>query len=786
VRSKPLRGGRKALLALAAVVSLGTIVSLAGPAVADPTVGPTPAPTNNTTITFSTSHDGLVNGQGVGFTVNTTLPSTLNKVHAKICATGYTTYSSTTFGYANAGGTRCVYGAGITSGGLTGIQAGYQLGPNPYSSVTTSGPLTFAVGTGTVNWNNSNGNPAQGLPAPGGAGPLACDVTHKCDLVVDVGLTGDSVTDTYFIQPLTFAGKPSSPSITSVVPGNGQAVVNWSTLAAGTPSGNGTIDKYTVTATPQNAVGACSTAVPVSVPVTTGFVSPSTPVSATSATVSGLNNFCAYNFTMTAENLASDAATHFTSDPSAATAGTPSQPGPTISGAPGDSQVILTWGSVAGATDYRVTVTPAPVGGSCAGGTCLTGGATTKTVTGLTNGTPYAFTVAAQIGVGGPFTAESNTASVTPNGALITQTITVVRPQGTLVISQYCSGSPTDIQGNFDPSNNNGNTVANAVPKTNCNLTLSGPRTDQLKTDAITAQPRSVTDAVTNGTTTITSPTIAFTANDLNQFVRGDGIPAGTRIVSVTDAQTAVLSSAATISLDGGQFAIVGNTVNFGTVSGLAITYDTSSSHVAGNEIEGLQIPGGSTITNVASNATVDISQPADAASNGFTTREWLQAPTPAHLITSGPHAGQYLQATGQLRQVMIVDTRPADTGWTATGVMGTFNDGSGHTFSGDNLGWSPKTVHAYSQPFVSPDGPYSMSPAKGGLVLPATIGGLGTGSTSSTDTNTPGSTPGQTLAYTNSGHGLGLAQLDADLTLWIPVFKVAGTYTGILTLTAV
>ena len=278
MRSKPLRGGRKALLALAAVVSLGTIVSLAGPAVADPTVGPTPAPTNNTTITFSTSHDGLVNGQGVGFTVNTTLPSTLNKVHAKICATGYTTYSSTTFGYANAGGTRCVYGAGITSGGLTGIQAGYQLGPNPYSSVTTSGPLTFAVGTGTVNWNNSNGNPAQGLPAPGGAGPLACDVTHKCDLVVDVGLTGDSVTDTYFIQPLTFAGKPSSPSITSVVPGNGQAVVNWSTLAAGTPSGNGTIDKYTVTATPQNAVGACSTAVPVSVPVTTGFVSPSTPL----------------------------------------------------------------------------------------------------------------------------------------------------------------------------------------------------------------------------------------------------------------------------------------------------------------------------------------------------------------------------------------------------------------------------------------------------------------------------------------------------------------------------
>jgi len=790
VRTKPLRGGRKALIALAAVVSLGSVVAMAGPAIADPVIGPTPAPTNATSITYSTAHDGLVNGQGVGFTVNTTLPSTLNKVHAKICATGYTTYSSTTFGYANAGGTRCVYGAGVTAGALTGVQAGYQLGPNPYSSVTTSGPLTFAVGTGSVTWNNSNGNAGQGVspvPGPAAAGPLVCDVTHKCDLVVDVGLTGDSVTDTYFIQPLTFAGQPSSPAPAALATGSGQVTVNWPLLAAGIPSGNGTVDQYTVTAVPHTpSVGTCPASGPAAQNVTTGFGGVGSPVTGTTTTFNGLANFCQYDFAMTAENVASNGTTHFTSSASAAVSATPTQAGPTVSGAPGDSQVTLNWGAVAGATDYRVTVTPAPASGPCSSGTCLTGGATTFNVTGLANGTPYAFTVAAQIGVGGPFTGESNTLSLTPNGALIRQTIDVIRPQGTLVISQYCSGSPTDLQGNFDPSNNNGNDVPNAVPNTNCNLTLSGPRTDQLKTDAITAQPRSVTDAVTNGTTTITSPTIGFTANDLNQFVRGDGIPAGTRIVSVTDAQTAVLSSAATVSLDGGQFAIVGNTVNFGAVSGLTITYDVSTTHTVGREIEGLQIPGGSTITTVSSNGTIDISQPADAASNGFTTREWLQAPTPAHLITSGPHAGQYLQATGQLRQVMIVDTRPGDTGWTATGVMGTFSDGSGHTFSGDNLGWSPKTVHAYSQPFTSPDGPYSMAPAKGGLVLPATIGGLGTGTTASNDSLVASPVPGKTLAFANGGHGLGLAQLDADLTLWIPVFKVAGHYTGVLTLTAV
>jgi hypothetical protein len=798
VRLKPLRGGRKALVALAAVVSLGSVAALAGPASADPTIGPTPAPTANTSVNFSTPTDGLVNGQAVTYTVQTTSPTTLNKVEGHICATGYTTYSSGTFGYSGTTGVRCVNSPGITGGGLTGIQSLYKQGPNTFAAVTNSGPLSFAVGTGTVTWNNAGGQPGNGSPASGNlptvatppAVPLVCDVTHKCDLVLDVGLTGDSVTDTFFIKPLTFAGAPSAPVISTVSAGNTQATVNWSLLGSGVPSGNGTIDKYVVTATPQNpGVGTCPSPGVVSQNVTTGFALPSTPVSANSATLTGLANFCAYNFTMTAENVATDGTTHFTSPASAAVAGTPSQPGPTLSGAPGDSQVTLNWGAVAGAANYRVTVSPLPTSGVCSSGTCLTGNVTTFTVPGLVNTTPYAFTVAAQIGTGGPFTSESNTVSLTPNGALIHQTIDVVRPTGTLVISQYCSGSPTDILGNFDPSNNNGNNVPNAVPNTNCNLTLSGPRTDQLKTDAITAEPRSVTDAITNGTTTVQSNTVVFTANDLNQQVRGDGIPAGTRIVSVTDASHAVLSNAATITFDGGQFAIVGNTVNFGTVNAgypATIAFDNASTHVVGNEIEGLQIPGGSTITAVASNATIDISQPADNASNGFTTREWLQSPTPAHVITSGPHAGQYLQATGQLRQVMIVDTRPADTGWTATGVMGTFSDGSGHSFSGDDLGWSPKTVHAFSQPIVSPDGNYTMAPAKGGLVLPATIGGLGTGTTTSNDTLVTGSVPGQTLAYAPSGQGLGLAQLDADLTLYIPVFKTAGHYTGVLTLTAV
>ena len=450
----------------------------------------------------------------------------------------------------------------------------------------------------------------------------------------------------------------------------------------------------------------------------------------------------------------------------------------------GTSAVDLSWNAVAGATNYRVTVTPAPGGASnCATGSCLTGGTgTTFSVTGLTNGTSYTFSVAAQVGAN--FTAESNQVAAAPGGALIRQGITATRPAGTLVISQYCSGQPTDLLGSFDPSNSNGT----AVPNTLCSFTLSGLRTSRLFPDAISGSGRTVHDAVTNGTTTVASPTIAFVANDVNQLVTGTGIPVGTRIVSVTSATTAVLSNAATVSFDGGDFTIVGTTLNFGTVAGLAITPSGTSAFAAGDvnkEIEGLYIPGGSTITNVVNATVVDVSAPADGVSNGFAVREWLQAPTPAKLLTTGPHAGQYFEATGQLRQVMIVDTRTADTGWTATGAVSDFSDGT-HTFSGDYLGWSPKAEHAFSQPFTGPSGAYSMSPANGGAILPGTVPGLATGTSASTDTLVAGNVPGATLAYAGAGHGLGLAELDASLDLWIPVNSFAGVYTATLTLTAI
>jgi hypothetical protein len=57
---------------------------------------------------------------------------------------------------------------------------------------------------------------------------------------------------------------------------------------------------------------------------------------------------------------------------------------------------------------------------------------------------------------------------------------------------------------------------------------------------------RSVTDGVTNGTTTVTSATAAFNSNDVGAIVGCVDLPAGTTIASVTNATTIVASVAAT------------------------------------------------------------------------------------------------------------------------------------------------------------------------------------------------------------------------------------------------
>jgi hypothetical protein len=167
---------------------------------------------------------------------------------------------------------------------------------------------------------------------------------------------------------------PGSPTGVSASAGDATATVSWTAPA----DGGSPITGYTVTSDPGGLMA--------------------TTLGATSTTVTGLSDGTTYTFTVTATNAIG------TSGPSA-----PSNPvtpaAPTVPGAPtsvtataGNAQASVQWTAPAsngGSPILSYTVTSNP-----AGGTASTLGATSTTVTGLTNGTSYTFTVIATNAIG--------------------------------------------------------------------------------------------------------------------------------------------------------------------------------------------------------------------------------------------------------------------------------------------------------------------------------------------------------------------------------------------------
>ncbi len=177
---------------------------------------------------------------------------------------------------------------------------------------------------------------------------------------------------------------PGAPTLNTATPGNGQVALAWSAPAS---NGGSSITGYTATANPGGAT--CSTA------------------GTLSCTVNGLTNGTSYTFTVTATNAAG------TGPASNSLSATPrTVPGaPTLNTAsPGDTQVSLAW--TAPASDGGSVITGYLATASPGGATCSTSGATLCTVTGLTNGISYSFSVTATNAAGnGP---ASNSLSATP------------------------------------------------------------------------------------------------------------------------------------------------------------------------------------------------------------------------------------------------------------------------------------------------------------------------------------------------------------------------------------
>ena len=191
------------------------------------------------------------------------------------------------------------------------------------------------------------------------------------------------------------AKAPDAPTGVSASAGDATATVTW-IAPSGAGNGGDPVTSYTVTASPQG-----------------GTVTYPADRTLTSASFTGLANGTTYTFSVVATNTVG------TSSPSAASnAVTPTSAPPNVpsnlvaSVTRAAGTVDLTWTAPAAppspTTSYTVTVSPS--GGSIAypGNRTTTG----ATVTGLTNGTLYSFTVAANSTSG--TSPASNTANATP------------------------------------------------------------------------------------------------------------------------------------------------------------------------------------------------------------------------------------------------------------------------------------------------------------------------------------------------------------------------------------
>ena len=203
---------------------------------------------------------------------------------------------------------------------------------------------------------------------------------------------GPASTPSSAITPRTVPGAPTGVTGT---PANNSVAVAWSAPAS---NGGSAVISYTAKVSPGGST--CTTSV-------------------LTCTIGGLINGAAYTFTVTATNVAGPGAASAAS--AAVTPRTVPTAPLTVTATRGTAQAHVSWAaplSNGGNAIVGYTVTSSPGGKTCtsAGLSCW--------VTGLTNGTPYTFTVTAtnNAGTGVPSTAST---AVTPSAVVVRPTATV-------------------------------------------------------------------------------------------------------------------------------------------------------------------------------------------------------------------------------------------------------------------------------------------------------------------------------------------------------------------------
>jgi hypothetical protein len=456
-----------------------------GSAITSYTVTSSPSSITGTGSTSPITVSGLTNGTAYTFTVTATNAiGTGVASAASNSVTPATNPGAPTIGTATAGNTQATvtFSAPVSNGGST--ITGYTVTSSPAGGTDSNAGTTGLshVITGLTN---------------GTAYTFTVTATNS------VG-TGSASSASNSVTPSTVPGAPTSPVATRN--GSGQMSVAFTAPAS---NGGSAITGYTVTSSP--AGGTDSNA------GTTGL----------SHIVTGLTNGTSYTFTVVATNINGNSSASTAS--SSVTAGAVPDAPTAVTAVKGNTtaSVSFTPGSANGYAITGYTVTSSPAGGT---DTNAAGTGTTHSITGLTNGTAYTFTVTATNALG-TSSASSASSTVTPStvpGAPTIGTATAgntsasitftapVSTGGATITSYTVNSSPSSITGTGSASPitvsglTNGTAYTFTVVATNLNGDSSASSASNSVSPAniVPSAPTGVSAAAgdTQGTVTFSAP----------------------------------------------------------------------------------------------------------------------------------------------------------------------------------------------------------------------------------------------------------------------------------------
>ncbi|GES43112.1 hypothetical protein RsS62_23640 [Rhizobium dioscoreae] len=696
-----------------ATVSFAAPASNGGAAITGYTVTSSPGGFTATGTGSPISLTGLTNGTSYTFTVKATNSvGTGSASPASSAVTPSTVPGAPTIGSATArnGQVTVGFSAPASDGGAAITSYTVTSSPGGFTATSTGSPITV---TGLTNGTS-----------------YTFTVT-----ATNVNGTGAASSASNAVTPATV---PGAPTIGSVTPGNGQALIAFSAPAS---NGGAAITSYTVTSSPGGLTG-------------TGSASP--------IVVAGLTNGTAYTFTVTATNSVGTG-----SASSSSSAVTPlTMPGaPTISSVTaGNGQATVAFtppvsNGGAAITSYTVTSNP--------GGFTATGTGSPLTVTGLSNGTSYTFTVTATnaSGTGSASLASSAVTPATIPGAPTIGSVTADNGQATVAFTPPASNGGAAITSYTVTSSPGGLTgtgstspivVAGLTNGTAYTFTVTA--TNTIGTGAASSASGAVTPSTVPGAPTISSvtagngqATVAFTPPASN---------GGAAITSYT-----VTSNPAGLTASGSGSPLTVTGLTNGTSYTFTVTATNASGTGAASASSSSVTPvaaptAGAVSMTVAANSSAN---PVTLALSGGTATAVAVATAPAHgTATASGTAITYKPTSGYSGSDSFTYTATNATGTSAPATVSVTISAPTLTFSppGSTLPAGVVNV-AYSQTVTASGGtsPYgyavvgtlpgglSLNHATGAITGTPTAAGNYSFSISATDANNATSSAAYTIA---------------------------------------